>query len=291
MDKILKLEEDIKNLKIQGATGVALATLEAVKVAIESGRDVSEIQEIVKKVAFARPTEPLAQNSLKFIFADKNQTSSNYLEKAGQYESLMREVKTGMVESAVSLIKDGGTYLTHCHSSTVVSLFSKAQKAGRKFSVFITETRPRFQGRITAKEFLEAGIEDVTMVVDSVAPALIEGKQRPIDAVFLGADLLGTEGFINKVGSLGIARACQRENKPLYCLSVLLKYSSRSFSPELLEDRGGKEIWSEAPEGLKFYAPAFDYVSYDTGIKIVCEKGILESANLFDTVHALYPWI
>lgn len=289
MDKIAQLRDDIIKLNIQGATNVAFATLEAVEIAIKSGRSVSEIQETAKTVAFARPTEPLAQNSLKFIFADQNQTSSYYLEKAADYENLIREVKTGIVENASSLIKDGGTYLTHCHSSSVVSAFTKAQREGRKFSVFVTETRPRFQGRITAREFLEADIENVTMVVDSAALALLESNQ--IEAVFLGADLLGKDGFVNKVGSLGIARMCEQLSKPIFCITTLLKFDTRSISSELLEDRGGKEIWSEAPEGLKFYAPSFDYIPYDTGIKIVCEKGILESANLHDTVHALYPWI
>lgn len=291
MDKIVSLRQDIIRLNIQGATNVAFATLEAVKIAIKSGRSVSEIQETAKTVAFARPTEPLAQNSLKFIFSDKNKSASYYLEKVAQYEKLIKEVKNTMAESAVSLIKNGGTYLTHCHSSTVVSMFTKAKKAGRKFSVLVTETRPRFQGRITARELLKAGIEDVTMIIDDVAPALIEGKQKIIDSVFLGADLLGHEGFINKVGSLGIARMCQGESKPLYCLSVLLKFNPAPFSPELLEDRGGSEIWEDAPVNLSFYAPAFDYIPYETGVNIVCEKGILESRDLANTVHALYPWI
>ncbi len=291
MDKIAKLRSDVINLNIQGATNIALATLEAIKIVIGLGKEINEMQEIVSQVAYARPAEPLAQNSLKYIFLDKNKPASHYLEKVTQYEKLIREVKNTMAESAVSLIKNGGTYLTHCHSSTVVSMFTKAKNAGRKFSVLVTETRPRFQGRITAGELLKAGIEDVTMIIDDVAPALIEGKQKNIDSVFLGADLLGHEGFINKVGSLGIARMCQREDKPLYCLSVLLKFNPAPFSPELLEDRGGSEIWKDAPVNLSFYAPAFDYIPYDTGVNIVYEKGILESRDLADTVHSLYPWI
>lgn len=291
MDRIDQLDKDIKNLAIQGATDIALAVLEGMKIAIESGNSKDDILKIGNKLAYARPTEPLAQNSLRFIFSSSNKDPASYLNKITEYQALISQAKEEMAENASPLIQNGGTYLTHCHSSTVVSMFVKAKKQGKKFSVFATETRPKFQGHITVNELLEAGVEDVTLIIDDVAESLIEGRVKHINGVFIGADLLTEKGFINKVGSLGIAYACQRNQIPLHCLSILLKFSPKPFSQKLLEVRSGYEIWKDAPEKLSFYAPAFDYIPFSSGAKLVCEKGILENQDIAKEAYSLYPFL
>jgi len=50
-------------------------------------------------------------------------------------------------------------------------------------------------------------------------------------------------------------------------------------------------VWSDAPKGLKIYAPAFDFVRYDTGVKIICEKGILAGEDVEREAINLYPFI
>jgi ribose 1,5-bisphosphate isomerase len=292
MKLIGQIESDIKNLKIQGATNIALATLEGIKVATDNGiNSIKELEKIGKRLAYARPTEPLAQNAIRYIFALKNQPVDYYLKKIQEYESLISEAKNKMAQYGASLLQNGGVYLTHCHSSTVVKMFIQGRKQGKRFSVIASETRPKFQGRITAKELLEGGIEDVTLIIDDVAESLLEGRRKNIDAVFIGADLLSQNGFVNKVGSLGIAFAAERRKTSFYSLSVLLKYDPRPYSPSVIEQRSGYEIWPEAPESLSFYAPAFDYIPYTTGVKIICEEGIIESDSLAQKVFSVYPFL
>ncbi len=292
MDKIEKIKKDIKSITIQGATNVALSTLEGVKIAVESGiKDHYKLQMIGEKLAYARPTEPLAQNAIRFIFVQKDQKIDFYLKRIEAYKLLISQTKEKMAVNGSSFIQNGGVYLTHCHSSTVVSMFREARKSGKRFSIFATETRPRFQGRKTVIELLEAGLEDVTLIIDDVAPSILEGRLKHIDAVFIGADLLSKEGFVNKVGSLGIAYAGERRNIPLYCLSVLLKYDPRPYSPSFIEQREGYEIWPEAPKDLNFYAPAFDFIPYKTGVKIICEEGLLEGKDIENRAFSLYPFL
>lgn len=292
MNKIKQLEQDIRSLSIQGATNVALSTLKGVKIAIESAIDeFQKLQTIGERLAYARPTEPLAQNAVRFIFAQKDKKANYYLERSEEYKSLIFETKEKMARNGVSFIQNGGVYLTHCHSSTVVSMFKEARRQGKRFSIFATETRPLFQGRKTVIELLEAGIEDVTLIIDDVASSILEGRLKHIDAVFIGADLLSQNGFVNKVGSLGIAYAAERGKIPLYCLSILLKYDPRPYSPSLIEQRGGYEIWPEAPKDLSFYAPAFDFIPYRLDIKLICEKGLLESKDVENQVFSSYPFL
>lgn len=291
MNKIDKLEEDIKSISIQGATNIALATVEGIKIAIDDGEeDTEKLQKIGKRLAYARPTEPLAQNAVRFIFFQGNQTADFYLQKIEKYQWMMKDAKEKMGQNGIDLIENGGVYMTHCHSSTVVSMFLQARKIGKNFSVLTTETRPRFQGRITARELLNSGI-DVTLIIDDVAESIIEGRLKHVDKIFIGGDSLSQKGFINKVGSLGITKAAKGNNIPIYSLSVLLKYDPRPYSPMFLEERGGEEVWSDAPKELKIYAPAFDFVKYDTGVRIICEKGIFSGEIIEKEAISLYPFI
>ena len=280
MDDIETIKADITSLKIQGATNVALAVLDALELVPDRDTGI--------RLAYARPTEPLAQNAVRYIFSG---SEGSIPQKISRYRTFITEGKQSIPENGKHLLVDGGSYLTICHSSTAVLLFRQARMNGAMFSVYVAETRPLYQGRITAKELLAAGFEDVTMVIDDVAVSLIEGRVGAIDAVFMGADLLTDTGFVNKVGSLAIATAAAIKGIPVYSLTSLLKYDPRPYSPTVIETRSQEEIWPEAPNGLKFYAPAFDFVPYTATTHIVCEAGVIEGHQVKLTTDKLYPFI
>lgn len=262
---------DISSLKIQGATNVAIAVLDA----LERHPD----KEFGMRLAYARPTEPLAQNAVRYIFSGEN-----VAERIAQYKTLITDAKTKIAKNGSALIKEGQTYIAHCHASTLTNALIAAHNSGVAFNIIATETRPRFQGRITATELVGAGI-DVTMIVDSGAAAVIASKH--IAGVLVGADVLSEHGFVNKIGTYGLALAAHAHNVPVYCFSTLLKYG-----PEpVIEQRSPKEIWEDAPPSLKFLAPAFDVTPYDLGVTVITEVGIVEGAKIKEAALKEYPWL
>lgn len=290
MDALDKVLSDITSLKIQGATNVALAVLNYIEHAVTENPDHSppDIEYLATQLANARPTEPLAQNAIRYIFSD---TSKSLASKITQYRTYIEEGKRSITTNGKRLLVDGGVYLTLCHSSTTVALFQKARAGGAIFSVYVAETRPLYQGRITATELLRLGFEDVTMIIDDVAVSLLEGRKGKIDAVFIGADLLTASGFANKVGSLAIAAAAHRNKIPVYSLTTLLKFDPRPYTPSVIETRSAEEIWPAAPKKLQFYAPAFDYVPYFPNVRIVCEAGIIPGKKVKSTAEKTYPFL
>ena len=97
---------------------------------------------------------------------------------------------------------------------------AKATTDGVTYSVICTETRPAYQGRITAKELVDLGI-DTTFIVDSAARTFIDDA----DVVFVGADAITSEGnVVNKIGSGGIAVFASEALVTFYVLSELLKF-------------------------------------------------------------------
>jgi ribose 1,5-bisphosphate isomerase len=284
---------DIVSLKIQGATNVALAVLTALDRAMSDEPELpaDRLKELGNKLAYARPTEPLAQNALRYIFADTPKNAAALKAKIATYTSYIHDATKKIAEYGNGIVADGKTYLTHCHASTVTNIFLEAKKSGKNFSVIATETRPRFQGRLTTKELLDGGITDVTMVVDSAAASLLADTKRNIAGIFVGADLLTDQGLVNKIGTHAILLAAKTYGIPVYCISTLLKYDPRPFSPDLIETRDPKEVWAEAPSNLTIFSPAFDYTPYSDGVTIVTEAGMIKGSEVKETALTNYPFI
>ena len=248
-DKICK---DIKSIKIQGARQVAVQGLEAYKL--------FPSEKTKKKLLSLRPTEPFLINVLKQ--AD-TLTPSILTKKIKQNQELINQ-------QTFKLIKKDSIIFTHCHSSTVISSLVYAKKRGKKFEVYLTETRPLFQGRKTAKELKKKGIK-VTMFVDAAASVALTKQQdtQDVDIVLLGADAITKKGTINKIGSGMFSQIAKANKIPVYILADSLKYVPKIK----LEQRGSEEIWDT--KKIKIKNPAFELIKkkYITGI--ISELGTL----------------
>lgn len=293
----------IRRLEIQGATNVAIAALKAVedhfkKSDVKTRRDFLGELESARGVLFdTRPTEPLMRNAIRYlIYAVKDskledpedlvglvsETSMKFLDDLGKSKRLIGEIGSRRV-------LEGSTVLVHCHSSVVTRILAEAKKAGKEFQVFCTETRPLYQGRITARELTELGIES-TMVVDSATRFFM----NEVDLVLVGADAITSEGnVINKIGTSLVALAAREARTPFYVASMLLKFDPETVYGEytVIEERDGREIWAESPEGLQIRNPAFDITRREFIHGVVCEAGVLSPEAVMQEVDERYPWV
>lgn len=287
---------DIKTLKIQGATNVALAVLDAINEASMkinfSNTDgyYKELKKTSVDLAYSRPNEPLAQNAIRFIFSRIENSPDSYRQKIRDYRQLLTQGKEKIISIGHSLIQNGGTYLTHCHSSTVTSLFIQAKKKGKEFNVFAGETRPLYQGRITAQELADAGIA-VTQIVDGATPRILSGIFGKIGGIFIGADVLAKNGFVNKIGSLPLAITAELYSIPLFSVSSLLKYDPQEFSNSAVELRPETEIWPGHPDKVKLYNPSFDFIPYTKQVHIITEAGIISGTDTERTALSTYSFL
>lgn len=309
MRNIERTIKHIKTLQIQGATAVARAVLEAL---LDFGRKLklspkafrSELEKVGRELAFARPTEPLAQNALRFILdglrIKKNpkesleQVGLTFLDMLEMAEKRLEKNGLDFLSKIIHKYKRGEYFeiLTHCHSRTVEKILVSAwQKERKKFRVFVTETRPLFQGRITARNLRQIGV-DVTMVSDNAAPFLISrasGKELMMDLVLIGCDAILPDGScFNKVGSYGITLSANWEKVPVYVAASLLKFSSEWMPIEM---RSEKEIWPGAPKGLQILNFAFDAVPREFITGYVTEFGIIKPEHIYQTIKKYYPWL
>jgi ribose 1,5-bisphosphate isomerase len=295
--------ERIKKLKVQGARNVAIAAIEAFeavarKSVAEAPKDfVKELLEAQAMLFASRETEPLMRNALRWIVKQVERSSKQKVKalaeivfsSASQFLLDLEASKECIAEIGSKRILNGMVVFTHCHSSTVTQLLLKAKNDGKRFEVVCTETRPVFQGRLTARELIEIGVK-TTFIVDSAARSFI----RNADLVIVGADAITSEGnVINKIGTGTIALLAHEARKPFYVVSELLKFDPATVCGdyEQIEERSPDEIWKDAPEDLLVRNPAFDVTRRDFIHGIVCEEGIIPPHSIKEVMHRRHSWI
>jgi len=244
-----KICKDIKSIKIQGATNIAKAALKAYYLFPE---------EKTKKILLnLRPTEPMLLHVIE-LAGKKPKT---------EILAHFSEAQDKINNNVLKLIRNNSIILTHCHSTNVVKALIYAKKNGKKFEVYNTETRPLFQGRKTAKELTNAGI-NVTTFVDSAAQIAIKKSKM----ILFGADALLKESVINKVGSGMFAEIARDNNIPVFIVADSWKYSPKNIR---LEQRDFHEVWNPKKRMIHVKNPAFEPIEIKNITSIVSDLGIM----------------
>ncbi|MCK4327548.1 MAG: ribose 1,5-bisphosphate isomerase [Candidatus Diapherotrites archaeon] len=290
----------IKRLEIQGARNIARKGLEAL--AFDARRSKAktlaafgkEVEKNSALLAGARPTEPALRNGLALVQSALAIESSlpgakeAVAEATTQYAKQMEEAKKKIVQVGVKRIRSGMTVFTHCHSSTVTAILVAAWKKGKRFDVINTETRPRFQGRITARELVGAGIP-VTHIVDSAARRVM----NEADLVLVGADAVTAEGsLVNKIGTSMIALAAHEARTEFASACETFKFDPLTLGgeDEPIEYRSPKEVWARPPRGLSIRNPAFDVTPPEYIDYIITEEGIIPPSEVAHILRERARW-
>lgn len=295
-DPIISLIEDIKTLKIQGASSIIETSLKVIAEEIKRQRikTKDELADIFQQIKQARVTEPLVLNCFNYLLWQSGKEKVIDLSSAGiSIEVLLAKlamIKEQIVENSTGLVKDGFNILTHCHSSNVEQILIKAKNKGINFKVFLTETRPKFQGRITAERLVNAGLK-TTMIADSESTYLLSSESgTKINLVILGADAIFPDGSCyNKTGSYGISLSAKSEKIPLYIAATLLKFFPDKSLP--IEERPTTEVWLEKPKKLKILNPAFDQIPASFITQYITEFGLIKPNEIQKQVSKNYSWI
>jgi len=256
----------IKDIKIQGATNVAKAALKAYYL--------MPTKESKRILLSLRPTEPMLSHVLEM--ADKKPKA----EILAHFEETQNKIN----RLVFNLMRNNSKIFTHCHSTNVVNALIYAKNKGKHFEVYNTETRPLFQGRLTAKELSKAGIK-VTNFVDSAAEIAIarQGKndREYVNLILLGADAILDNAVINKVGSGMISEIAYNHKIPVYIAADSWKYSAKNVK---LEQRAFKEVWNPKKNPVHIRNPAFEPINSKYVRGIISELGNLSYKNFLKKV-------
>ena len=157
-----------------------------------------------------------------------------------------------------------------------------AHRVGRKFFVYVDETRPRLQGaKLTAWELLNEGIDHAIIADNAAGHYMSRGE---VDLAIVGADRIASNGdFANKIGTYEKAVLAKENGVPFYVAAPVSTFDLTlvSGSGIVIEDRSQDEVLlvngrRVSPEHSRALNPAFDVTParYVTGF--ITEKGMFK---------------
>ena len=292
-----QMAEAIRSLCVRGAPAIGIAAAYGVVLALrdEVARPYESVRAAAALLGATRPTavnlfyvlgrmlELLARHEA----GGRADLRAALLEEAMAIEREDQEAGRKLGEAGLSLLRDGMTLLTHCHTGgaatsgfgTALAPLLIASARGVTLRAVVGETRPLLQGsRITAWELAKAGVP-ATVITDSAAAHMMQ--QERIDAVMVGADRIVANGDVaNKIGTYALAVLARAHAIPFYVSAPMstVDFEIPTGGGIDIEERSSREIthgfgMPTAPDTVCVYNPAFDVTPARLITAIITERG------------------
>ena len=293
----------IRSMAIRGAPAIGVAAAMGIALAAQKiqsrqpGVFYKSLEKVCQKMRQTRPTAVnlfWAVDRMKRVLDQVHSLGVERVRKRLEEEArrIYEEdigVNRKIGENGKILIHDGDGVLTHCNAGalatagygTALGVIRAAWAEGKRFRVFVDETRPMLQGaRLTAWELVQEKIP-VTVVTDNMAGWLM--SRGEIASVLVGADRIARNGdTANKIGTYSLAVLSKWHDIPFYVAAPTstldlnirsgLQIPIEERAPEEVTHLGTKQI---TPNGIHACNFAFD-VTPNTLIQgIITENGII----------------
>jgi len=273
-NEIARALERIRQENRQGATALTRDAVKLVIEALQKGADRESLAQIAVALAGARPMMALVfdfANRLLFWLDEVPRESLETL--CRRYLRQMEEANRLAIGRAMELMRPYRTAVIHSASSMVAELLERLHEEGHSMRLFCTESRPAREGLSMGRRLCEAGM-DVTLVVDAAAGLAM----READLFLIGADGIGVEGVVHKVGTYPMALAAREEGVELLCLATTMKIWPKERGPLTEPAKPPEEIGATGClGGMNRY---FDMTPLRLFTNIVTEAGVERGADV-----------
>ena len=280
----------IRDMVVRGAPAIGAAAAYGMAQAVLQGVDQEEAAETLRAT---RPTGQDLFHATEYMLREVGR-GEDAIKAAEAYARLDEERCRLIGEHGEKLVKPGSRILTHCNAGalacvdvgTVTAPLRLAHANGRKFLVYVDETRPRLQGtRLTAWELAQEGIHHI-VIADNAAGLLMHRGE--VDFVLVGADRIAANGDVaNKIGTYEKAVVAKANGIPFYVAAPTstIDFALATGKDIPIETRSEDEVLTLgevrlAPEGTRALNPAFDVTPAEYVTAFVTERGIVRPKDL-----------
>ncbi len=185
-------------------------------------------------------------------------------------EDLVRAVRDAAKLAAQLITARQPWIATLSASEGVLAALKVLADEGRKPRVLVAESRPRLEGRDTARALADLKIE-TWLVADAALPLLISQAS----AVWLGADAVTDSGIVNKIGSYTASLAAREHGVPVWAIAVRKKLLPGATPALDIAEMPAAEIWDAAPAGVQPRNVYFEMVPASLLRGVVVEDAVL----------------
>jgi translation initiation factor eIF-2B subunit delta len=186
-------------------------------------------------------------------------------------DAVVTEIETGKrraAENAARVFREADVVMTHDYSSTVLDAIRAAVDDGASFDAYVTEARPRYLGRKTARELATMDAVEPHLLVDGAASLFMDDCDR----IVLGMDCIVGDTFYNRVGTYPLVATAHQKGVPVTVVGSGTKVIEDGFRFEN-ELRPPYEVSLEPIEGVQLENPAYDATPVDLVDEVITDEG------------------
>jgi translation initiation factor 2B subunit (eIF-2B alpha/beta/delta family) len=275
---------EIRDMQTHSSSVVAVKAAEALREVLDRDypsleeyvRDLERNSQALKRAQPSHATLHTTQGQIQAAVTDADHEDLAAAKAATEaaIEAVVEQVETGKrqaAENAADALRDGDVVLTHDYSSTVLEALELAAAEGRHLEVYVTEARPRYLGRKTARTL--AGIDRIEphLLVDSAC-----GEVLPeCDRVMVGMDCIVEDTFYNRVGTFPIAATAAELAVPVTVVGASTKVIDEGGFQFQNEFRPASEVMLEPADGFDIENPAYDATPMHLVDSVITDEGTL----------------
>jgi methylthioribose-1-phosphate isomerase len=291
----------IRDMVVRGAPAIGFAAAFGVVLSVRNHFSANkadwrdQVSADTDLLAAARPTAVNLLWSINrmraLLAANPENLFESLLAEAQNQLQIDRAQNLQMGKAGASLIEPGSKVLTHCNAGalatagygTALAVVRVGRWQKRIEQVFVSETRPWFQGsRLTAWELAKDGIP-VTLLTDSAAAQAM--LKEGIRWLIVGADRIAANGDVaNKIGTYSLAVSARYHGAKVMVVAPhsTIDMAASDGSKIPIENRDAAEILQAAgitdcPDEVTVANPVFDVTPAELVDFIVTEKGVFQA--------------
>ncbi len=276
--------EEIREMQTHSSSAVAVKAAGALGEL--AGREFATVEEFRRSLdrnasalRRANPSHASLQNATREVVDAVEEADPETVEAAQAatreaIDEVVERIERGKrraAERAAERLADGATILTHDYSSTVLEAIDVAVADGKRFTVYVSEARPRYLGRKTARTLAAYDPVDVHLIVDSAWGTVLPR----VDEVYVGMDCIVDDTLYNRVGTFPLAATAAEVGVPVSVVGSGAKVIEEGFVFEN-EFRSSSEVMREPAEGFEIENPAYDATPTDLLDAVVTDEGVHE---------------
>ncbi len=286
----------IRVMQVRGAPLIGATAAYGVALGLAGDADDTRLEEVIATLAATRPTAVNLHWALARMEAVLRKSAPATRRDRAWHEARAiaeedKAANAAIGQHGLPLIRAARkataaiNVMTHCNAGrlatvehgTAISPIYAAHAAGLPVHVWVSETRPRNQGLLTAWELAEAGVPH-TLIADNAAGLLL--MQGRVDLVIVGADRIAANGdTANKVGTYLKALAAKAHGVPFYVAAPLstIDFACPTGREIPIEERAAEEL---GVAGMAVANPAFDVTPAALVSGIISERGVAAAGSL-----------
>ncbi|MEP0862853.1 MAG: hypothetical protein HRF52_15590 [Ignavibacterium sp.] len=256
--------QQLKKILNDNKSGSLKILLDLQKHILQNLDDKAYIKKIITKAEIHLSHFASVKNFLKELKTKLNLSASSQLKVFLENSILSRSKEIeDLFEANKKYLKKFKTVTTLSFSKTLLEFLKLWYKVNPELKIFILESRPKYEGRLFAKELIRVGF-NCEILVDAMMNYAVKNS----DAVLIGADqILGNGNVVNKIGSYPLALCAKKNKKPFLVITTKDKFiNSDKFAPK---KKSESEVWNFRHRKLKLTNFYFEEIPKELITKVI----------------------